>query len=108
MSRRSDQVSGIIRRIVAYHTLEIPPDIAKVVNVTRVTVTPDLRYADVFLTSLAGVENAVIYMNKRRSEIRADLGGELKALHTIPFVRLHVDRQSEELRRLDEILKRLL
>jgi ribosome-binding factor A len=107
MSRRTEQISGIIRRIAALRVLEVPPNVASVVNVTRVDVSPDLQYADIFITALKGAEEAAGFLNRKRSAIRHDLGKELRSLHTIPAVRIHVDKRSEELSRLDELLDKL-
>ena len=107
MSHRLAQIAGIIRRIVASRALTVPPSIAAVVNITRVEVSPDLKYADVYVTALSGTPEAVGHLHRRRSEIRRDLGSELSSLHTIPSLRFHVDERSEELRRLDEIISRL-
>ena len=107
MSRRTDQLSGIIRKIAAVHVVEIPPGVATIVNVTRVTVSPDLHYADIFITAVSGVENAVSELNKRKSVIRHDLSRELASLYTIPSLRFHVDKKSQELSRLDELLDKI-
>jgi|GEM_PF-3770946 ribosome-binding factor A len=107
MSHRLEQVASIIRRIVAANAVEVPPNVAKVVNITRVDVSHDLQFADVYVMALEHAEAAVRFLSARKTVIRRGIQKELRALHTIPSLRFHLDEHGEKLNRLDELLNRL-
>lgn len=107
MSHRIPQIAGIIRSVVALQAVTIPPDIATVVNVTRVDVSRDLSYADVYLTAISGTDGAVRYFAARARDIRFALANELKSLHRQPLLRFHPDKHSQELSKLDQILEKI-
>ena len=87
--------------------VRVPPNKATVVNVTQVEVSPDLRYADVYITALDHAPEAVKYLSSKRFEIKKDLKRELSSLYVLPSVRFRVDTQSERLTKLDRILDTL-
>jgi ribosome-binding factor A len=102
--KRTDKIAAIIRGIIGRFTVEVPPDVARIVTVTRVDVSRDMSYADIYLTAVDGVDRAVVFFDRRAKDIRVALARELRTLHRQPILRFKRDERSEELTALDRIL----
>lgn len=78
------------------------------VTVTRVDVTNDLAYADVYVRSLTGSEEeAIAGLESAEGFIRRRLG---RVLHVrrVPDFRFHVDRALEHVQRIETLLDEAL
>lgn len=106
LSHRIPQLSGIVRGIIARFTIEIPPDIATAVSVTEVKISPDLQYADTYISAISGADAAVGALKKKNGAIRKAIAKEVNA-HTVPVLRFHVDTRGAEVDRLDKLIDSL-
>ena len=107
ISKRSAQLEkALIREInnIIYRKINDPR--IKFVTITRIKVSPDLKYADVFVTifndkdqqkkALKGLKNATKF-------IRGELGKDLK-LRYVPKIEFKIDEDLEHQYKLLEII----
>lgn len=74
------------------------------VTLTRVDVTQDLSYADVYIRTLTGSEEeAIAGLESAEGFIRRRLGRELH-VRRVPDFRFHVDRALEHVQRIETLL----
>lgn len=106
MSHRNAQLSGIVRSIVARFTVEIPPDIAMGVSITEVRLSPDLQYADVYVSAIKGASEAIEYLQTKKGAIRKGIATEINA-HTVPVLRFRSDDRGEKADKLDRLIESL-
>lgn len=104
MSHRPAKIASVIRQVVAIEALNIPPDLAQVVNVTEVKVSSDFSYADVFVTALKNPQQAIKHLKKRQGSLRRSLARELQ-MYRIPILRLVIDRRGEEGEKIERLLR---
>lgn len=79
------------------------------VTVTGVKMSPDLRYATVYITVMGVDEDAdrsMTCLASASSFIRHELGGRLHVKH-IPELRFHIDEAALRGRRIDSILREI-
>jgi ribosome-binding factor A len=108
-NRRTERLNQLFREELA--TLvqnELKDPRVASVTVTRVDVTQDLAYADVYIRSLTGSgEEAVAGLESAEGFIRRRLGRELR-VHRVPDFRFHVDRALEHVQRIETLLDEAL
>ena len=110
ISKRSEQLEkSLIREInnIIYRKINDPR--IKFVTITRIKASPDLKYADVFVTifndenqqkkALKGLKNATKY-------IRGELGKDLK-LRYVPKIKFKIDTDLEHQYKLLEIITKI-
>jgi ribosome-binding factor A len=81
----------------------------QVLSIVKVQTTPDLRFANVFLSILAEPEDqiaAIDGLNRARGFLRSELGSRLR-LRRIPDLQFILDQTEEEAARIDQILKEI-
>lgn len=109
-TRRQRQVADLIQEEVSdLVTRKVRDPRIQNITVTEVKVSPDLRYADVYYTTLgdeearrasqAGLEAAAGYL-------RRELAPRLR-LRFMPELRFHVDRSYEWGERIDSLLQQI-
>ena len=94
-------LSGILRE---HHLVD--PDLAgKIITVTEVRVSPDLRNATAFVLPLGGTdtEKTVQALNRAGGYFRGELGRAVKMQFT-PTVRFRADETFEEASRIEKLL----
>jgi len=107
LSKRSEQLEkSLIREInnIIYRKINDPR--IKFVTITRIKVSPDLKYADIFVTifndesqqkkALKGLKNATKF-------IRGELGKDLKLRH-VPNIKFKIDEDLEHQYKLLKIV----
>ncbi len=111
-TRRQERIARLIKEVVsdaiASHLSD--PRITKFISVTRVTVSPDLRSADVYLSIFAvsdsEKERTLEAMTHARSRIQGLLAAAMKSKFC-PVLRFHKDEQFqkmlETMRLIDEV-----
>lgn len=80
------------------------------VTVTRVDVTQDLSYADVYVRTLTNdvpLEDAIAGLESAEGYIRRRLGRDLH-IRRIPDFRFHADRSLEHVKRIEALLEEAL
>lgn len=96
-------VAGEIRKLVAQLAREIPPDVCGFVSITEVTVSPDLAYANVYVSALDRAGEAVRFLAGEKSELRRRLS-KMSSGYRIPELRFEVDTRPEQGGRIEQIL----
>lgn len=111
MSRRSERIAEAIRRVVSEtirgHMRD--PRVREFVTITRVELTPDLRYAKIYYTVFGedkekkqvekGLKSAKGFMRKR-------IGDELE-LRYAPDISFRIDEKAEYAKRIEDVLTKL-
>ena len=111
MSRRTDRINGLLRQEIAellLHSMH-DPRLAGLVSVTRVSISPDLRYARVFVSimgdegekkvAMAGLQSATPYLQR-------ELAGPL-TLRLVPHLSFRLDESIEQGDRVLRLMDRL-
>ncbi len=109
MSRRSERTSKLIQReISGLLEREInDPRLSKLISVTEVTLSPDMKYAKIFVSTLSSeVDNKEEMMagfNKASGFLRRELASHLKLKYT-PQLSFHYDDSIERGARLLKLM----
>lgn len=111
MSRRTERTSKLIQReISALLEREVnDPRLSKFVSVTEVTLSPDLRHAKVYVSTLASEtnkEDLLAGFNKASGFLRKELATHLR-LKQMPELSFHYDDSIERGARLLELMDEL-
>lgn len=99
-------MAGIIRSVVARYSLEIAPDQATGVSISEVKVSDDLRYADISVSAITGVEKAVQILKARLRDIAKAISAQVST-YAVPLIRFRIDHRGEQLDKLDRLLESL-
>ena len=108
--KRSLRVSELIKREVSSiisRNIEDPS--IKLVNITFVKVSDDLKHAKIFYRILGdedAKENAVKGLERAKNFIRAEIGHRTE-LRYVPEIHFHYDRGMDEAAHIDELIKRI-
>ena len=111
MSRRSERTSKLIQReISGLLEREVnDPRLSKLVSVTEVTLSPDLKYAKIFVSTLGSKidkEDLLAGFNNASGFLRKELAAHLR-LKQIPQLSFHYDDSIERGARLLKLLGEL-
>ncbi len=90
--------------------MEIKDPRVAAVTVTRVDVTQDLSYADVYVRTLTNdvpLDDAIAGLESAEGFIRRRLGRDLH-IRRIPDFRFHADRSLEHVQRIEVLLEEAL
>jgi ribosome-binding factor A len=111
MSRRTDRVADVLRAelsdllLTAVHDPRI-----RLVTVTEVAITPDLRRAVVKVSALgsdAEREAAVAGLQHARGFLRSELARRLKTMRVTPELLFELDRGAEHSQKISDLLESL-
>ncbi|RLC68438.1 MAG: 30S ribosome-binding factor RbfA [Chloroflexi bacterium] len=108
MSRRSERTSKLIQREIS-ELLErdvSDPRLSRLISVTEVTLSPDLRHAKVFVSTLGSEinkEDMLAGFNKASGFLRKELALHLKLRYT-PQLSFHYDDSIERGARLLKLI----
>jgi ribosome-binding factor A len=109
MSRRSERTSKLIQReISGLLEREVnDPRLSKLISVTEVTLSPDLKYAKVFVSTLSdqmdNKEEMLAGFNNASGFLRRELASHLKLRYT-PQLSFHYDDSIERGARLLKLM----
>jgi ribosome-binding factor A len=98
---RTERLGGLIQELISALILEgriKDPRISAFVSITRVNVSGDLSYADVYVSNIretANLERSAQGLQSAAGFIQAQLGASLK-IRKIPHLRFHVDTSIRE------------
>lgn len=104
MSRHSERTSRLIQREIS-ELLEREvndPRLSRLISVTEVTLSPDLKYAKVFVSTIGSEinkEDMLAGFNKASGFLRKELAARLNLRHT-PELSFHYDDSIERAARL--------
>jgi ribosome-binding factor A len=79
------------------------------VTVTGVVMSPDLRYAKVYITVMGeaeAAEKSLACLESAASFIRHELGGRVRVKH-VPEIRFYIDKAAARGRRIDSLLREI-
>ncbi len=112
MSRRSERTSKLIQREIS-ELLEREvndPRLSKLISVTEVTLSPDLKHAKIFVSTLSSEinnkEDMLAGFNKATGFLRKELASHLKLKYT-PQLSFHYDDSIERGARLLNLIGEL-
>ena len=111
MSRRSERTSRLIQREIS-ELLEREvndPRLSKLVSVTEVTLSPDLKHAKIFVSTLGtemNKEDLLAGFNNASGFLRKELASHLKLKYT-PQLSFHYDDSIERGARLLKLMGEL-
>ncbi len=109
MSRRSERTRKLIQReISGLLEREVnDPRLSKLISVTEVTLSPDLKYAKIFVSTLGdqmdNKEEILAGFNKASGFLRRELASHLKLRYT-PQLSFHYDDSIERGARLLKLM----
>jgi ribosome-binding factor A len=109
MSRRSERTSKLIQReISGLLEREVnDPRLSKLISITDVTLSPDLKYAKIFVSTLGSEvdnkEEMLAGFNKASGFLRKELASHLKLRYT-PQLSFHYDDSIERGARLLKLM----
>ena len=98
---RTERLGSLIQELISSLILESKikdPRITPFVSITRVNVTRDLSYADVYVSNIreaANLERSAQGLQSAAGFIQAQLGSALK-IRKIPHLRFHADTSIRE------------
>ena len=101
---RTLRVNELLREVIAEALEEIDDDRLKLLTVTAVESTADLRQAKVFFSSMD--EHAELALHELRVKLQSAIGAEVRLKRT-PQLSFVVDPAVTSGARVDEILRRL-
>jgi len=111
MSRRTDRVADVLRGEISDLLLTAVHDPRiKLVTVTEVAVTPDLRRAVVKVSALGEEkdrEAAVEGLRHARGFLRTELARRLKTMRVTPELLFELDRGAEQSQKIADLLESL-
>lgn len=110
-TRRQLRVAELLQRELAQMvTFELRDPRLALVTITRVRVSPDLRYANVYITNLgdqAETAEAIDGLTNATGFMRRELGKRTD-LRYVPDLSFHLDEGLVESRRINELLDALV
>lgn len=111
MSRRTDRVADVLRAELAELLLTAVHDPRiKLVTVTEVSITPDLRRAIIKVSALGedkDREAAVLGLQHARGFLRTELARRLKTMRVTPELVFELDRGAEHSQKISDLLESL-
>jgi len=111
MSRRTDRVADVLRGEISDLLLTAVHDPRiKLVTVTEVAVTPDLRRAVIKVSALGEEkdrEAAVEGLRHARGFLRTELARRLKTMRVTPELLFELDRGAEQSQKIADLLESL-
>ena len=102
--KRQEQIAANIQKLAGEFFAKEPPA-NTLATVTDVSMSPDLNYADIYL-SILPVEESQEAVKKAQAALpglRRRIGNELK-LRKVPQLRIEYDDQAKAKKRVEEIL----
>jgi ribosome-binding factor A len=103
--RVGEEMRHALSEILREHHLDDPDLLDKIITVTEVRISPDLRNATAFVLPLGGTDTArtVDALNRAAGYFRGELGRAVKMQFT-PTLRFRPDETFEEASRIERLL----
>ena len=108
-SRRPERVSGLLLEVAAEVLLrEVTDPRVSGVALTGVTISPDLKLARIFFTTLHAKDqtSALVGLQSATAYIKRQIAGRLRLRHT-PDLRFLYDSTLEKANRLESLLRQV-
>ena len=105
MSRRTQKVEELLREEASKLVQSELADKIGIVTLTRVIVTPDLRLAQIYFTSITGENIKILQsLNESKTKIQNLIARKL-TLRNTPKIIFKIDEGSQEIDRIEKLLK---
>jgi ribosome-binding factor A len=103
--QRNEKVANLLKELGAQF-LERENNNTSLITVTSCIVSPDLKYATIFITVLPDEKehDALDFAKRKRKELREYFGKKVK-IKNIPFVDIQIDRGEKNRQKIDELLR---
>lgn len=109
-SKRTSRVAGLLRENLGDIFLkDLKDPLVKLVTVTRVKISPDLKHATVFVSFLGEAnqrENGLKGLERAKSFIRSELGSRTSLRH-VPELRFVYDDGVDYAQKIESILEKI-
>ena len=109
MSYKTDRTASEIQKCVSVIMRDKlrNPDVSPLATITGVTVSKDLKYATLYISTLDDCDKTVAALNAAAGFIRHELSVALKSMRTVPSLVFKIDSSEQYGRRIDSILKEI-
>ena len=106
-SKRQDRLNALLQEIAAEFVRGIANN-QSLITVTRADVSPDIRQATIFFTTIPDTQeqSAEDFLNRHAAELRSYAKSRLN-LKRLPFFKFKIDRGERHRQHIDEISKDL-
>lgn len=107
INRISEEVKKVVSQLL-YNGIK-DPRISSMTTVTRVEVTRDLSYANIYISVLGNDDekhNTVTGLESARGFVRKEIGRTLDLRH-VPEPRFHLDESIEQAIHMSELIKKI-
>lgn len=104
--RVGEEIRHALARILMTADFRDPALIGRIITVSEVRLSPDLRAATAFVTPLGGeeIDDVVVALKRAAPYLRGLLAREV-TLRTVPLLSFEADRSFEEAARINRLLK---
>lgn len=106
---RMSRVNSLIHQVLADELEELDDDDLELCTITGVSISPDLRHGDVFISVLGDSsrkEIALKALEKYRGKLKKKLGQEI-SLKYMPDIHFKVDPSIEEGQKIESLIKKV-
>lgn len=103
MTARQDKMRQYLREIAAeFYNREAGPH--SLITVTDVTISPDLKYSTIYITTLPASEEtrALLFAKRKRTELREYVASKTR-LRALPLFEVKLDMGERMRQRIDDI-----
>lgn len=108
MSRRTDRVAELVQQEVAKLIQENLDPKQGIVTITSAQVTPDLRWADIWVSIYQEESQTLLdELKKKRSVIQTNLDRRLRKMKYVPRIRFKLDQTAQNIDRMEKLLKKI-
>lgn len=104
---RKDRVASVLAREISFileHELKDPR--VDLLTVTSVDVSPDLKQARVYFSSLGDKAQDLKILQRARGYIRSQLASRIR-LRTVPEIEFMIDNSYEERTKIDALFRKI-
>lgn len=103
-SRRQEKVQSLLRQFAADYIQGISGS-DSLISVTKVDISPDLKYADLYISVLPSEKesSALAFLERKMGGLREFIKPKL-SMKTLPYFRVKIDKGEKSRARIDELL----
>jgi len=105
MSQRNEKLANLIKELSAQF-LNRENNRTSLITVTFCAVSPDMKYATIFITVLPDSKeiSALGFAKRKRKELRDFIKKNIK-IKIIPFIDIQIDKGEKNRQKIDELLR---
>ncbi|MBP9115289.1 MAG: 30S ribosome-binding factor RbfA [Acidimicrobiia bacterium] len=106
---RMSRVNSLVHKVIAQELEELDDDDLELCTVTGVSISPDLRHGDIYISVLGDdtrTDLALIALDKYKGKIKKKLGQEIRIKY-MPDIHFKVDPSIEEGQKIEVLIKKV-